>query len=320
MSASIRWTAMLGVGTAALLFAAGCATTDAAKAVRNQARLQVLQTELIARGDPDSLAASALFALVLSRADNRKPYELAARAAYAAPKRPDLALEQLQFCQDVPSCDSAALEAHLREMDPENGISWTYALLRADLANDETAMRQARAGLARAERIDWYWTEIVSHLTAAASGRAGFDASDAMINVIGIEAAFPAILRPVSDACSTRAIQQPDVLAQCRQIAAAFRHADTILFESFGCRLAARLWPEGSGERAEIAAARRVLHYQTQLQTRYNAKINSAAGVQIFAALFAQYPTEQAAFRALYVRLGLDPDPPADWIDPTPGG
>jgi hypothetical protein len=328
MSASTRWVAKVGA-TAVALFAAGCATADEAKVAQDNARLQTLQTELIARGDPDSLAAGALFARVLSGSGHRQPYDLesdtvaldlTARAASAAPDRPDLVLQQLQFCQDVPSCNPESLEVQLRELDPENGIAWTFALLRADRANDKAAMRQARAALARTQRITRYWTQIVSHLTAAASGKAGLDSTTALLTVIGLEAAFPEVLGPISRACSAQEIQEADGLAQCRQIAAALRRADTILFESFGCSLASRLWPEGSGERAEIAAERRVLRYQMELQTCDDTKMNTVAAARVLATIYAQYPTEQGAIRALYIRLGMQPDPPADWIDHTPGG
>ncbi len=328
MSAITRWTAMVGA-TAILTLAAGCATTDAAKAARQTARLESLQRELIARGDPDSLAAGALFAPLLGRSGGLKPIDpelgataldLAARAASAAPNRPDLVFEQLQLCQEVPSCHSESLEIRLRELDPENGISWTYAMLRADRAQDSEAMTLARAGLSRAQRVDWYWNRTVSHLAAAATGRAGFDADEALVEVIGIEAAFMTALQPVSKACSAQEIQHPDVLAQCRLIAAAFRHGDTYIFQSYGTRLGARLWPEGSAERAQIAAERRALHYWLDMWTAHPRKLNSARSTRILGALYAQYRTEQEAFRALFIRLGLKPDPPADWIDRTPGG
>ena len=310
-------------------FAAGCATTGEAKAARHTARVRTLQTQLIARGDADSLAASALFARELGTSGDLKPLDaatnaaaldLAARAVAAAPDRADLLLEQLQLCQAVPSCDSESLEARLRQLDPENGMPWTYALMRAAGSNDPEAMRRARAGLARSQRVDWYWNQIVSHTTAAAAGRAGFNPDDAMIEVIGIESAFPAPLQPVTRICSVQEVQQPEVLAQCRQIAAALRRADTSLFQIVGMNLAIRLWPEGSVERAQIAAERRALHYRTDLMNRNEAKVNSVAALRKLAVLLGRYRTEPEAFHALFVELGLNPDPPADWVDHTPGG
>jgi hypothetical protein len=328
MNAATRWAGMLGA-TTLLALAAGCATTDEAKAARDTARLQSLQHELIARGDPDSLAAGALFARILAPSGNLKPIDptsnataldLASRAASAAPDRPELVLEQLQLCQEIPSCNQEALESRLRELDPQNGISWTYAMLRAERADDWEALRRERADLARAQRVDWYWNRTVSHLAAAATGRAGFGSGEALAEVIGIEAAFMTALQPVSKACSAQEIEQPEALAQCRLIAAAFRRADVYIFESYGTGLALRLWPEGTPERAQIAAERRAIHYWLDMGTRYPSRLSSPAAFRILATLYAQYPTEQEVFRALFVRSGLKPDPPADWLDRTPGG
>ena len=163
--ASTRWAATCGA-MATLVLAAACVTTDAAKEAKNAARMQVLQKELLARGDADSLAAGALFARLSATPDG--PLELAARAVAAAPDRADLLLEQIQLCQKVPACDSQVLEAHLRQLDPDNGISWTYALWRADRTGDLAELRRDRAGLARAQRVDWHWNQIVSRMTAAA--------------------------------------------------------------------------------------------------------------------------------------------------------
>jgi hypothetical protein len=317
---------LAGVAAVAAWLLAGCATTDEAKAARETARMRTLQTQLIVRDDADSLAASALFARVLGYSDDRKPFdpqsraealELATRAVAAAPKRAELLLEQLQLCQEVPSCNSETLEARLLELDPENGMPWTYALMRAASTNNPEAMHLGRAGLARSQRVEWYWNEIISRTSTAVAGKAGFDAGEAMIAIIGIEAAFPAAFQPILTVCSAQEIQQPEVLAQCRQIATAYRRADTTLFQMVGLSLATRLWPEGSAERAEITAERRALHYRTDLMTRNEGKLNSVAALTTLATLLGQYRTEPEAFRALFIGVGLNPDPPADWVDHT---
>jgi hypothetical protein len=238
----------------------------------------------------------------------------------AAPTRPELLFELLRLCQSSETCDSRIVEERLRRLDPDNGISWTYAMLRADVAHNESDRNAARDGLARAKRVDVYWNKTVSRLTAAAAGHAGFDARAALVEVIGIEAAFMSALQPVSRACAAQEIQEPAVLVQCRQIAAAFRQGDTMLFESYGSSLALQLWPEGSAERAAIAAERRTLHYRMDLMTRNAAKIDSAQATEAMVGFLGRYPTEQTAFRALYLDLGLNPDPPANWVDRWPGG
>ena len=282
---------------------------------QQEARLRQLQSELAARADPDSLAASAVFAGELSGFASGPSLDLAARAVAAAPDRADLAFLQLQLCESNPACDAAPLELRQQQLDPQNGIGWSYTLVRADRANDGVAWRRARDGLARSKRVDLYLHQIVSRLASAAAGKAGFDFGTAALDLLSIESAFTPVFEPVSRACSVRDVQQPDVLSQCRQIAAAFRNADTALLEAYGSTLALRLWPVDSAEGHEIAAERRALRYRVDLMTRYAAKVNPPQARKTLAALIARYPTEQTAYRALFLELGLKPDPPANWTE-----
>jgi hypothetical protein len=286
-----------------------------AKQAHEEERLRRLQAELIARGDPDSLGAAALIARTLTGVVSPSSLELATSAYSGAATRADLAYLLLQMCEREVTCDPQPLEARVRLLDPDNGISWLYVLVRATRDNDLEQRDTARAGLAQSQRVDLYWNKTVSRLTAAAAGKAGFAATDIMVELIGIEAALPMPLQPVSRACSAQEIQQPEVLTQCRRIAAAFRQGDTRLLEIYGSSLAARLWPADSAESRSIATERRALHYQMDLMTRNAAKVDSPQATQTLAGYFSRYPTEQAAFRALYVQLGLNPDPPATWVD-----
>ena len=297
--------------------------TDSAsrsKLAQQEADLRRLQGELATRTDPDALAASALFAGQLSGFASATALDLAARAVAAAPGRADLAFLQLQLCESAPGCDAAPLERRQQQLDPENGIGWTHLLVRADRANDGAAWKLARAGLARSKRVELYLHPIVSRLAAAAAGKAGFDFGAAALEVLSIESAFTPTFDPVARACSAQDVRQPEVLVQCRQIAAAFQHADTSVLEAYGTTLALRLWPEDSTEGRAIAAERRGLRYRVELMTRYAAKVNSPQARKMLATMIAKYPTEQTADRALFVALGLAPDPPAGWKDQTPGG
>jgi hypothetical protein len=283
-------------------------------------RLRRLQAELAARADADSLAASALFARELAEPATATPLDLAARAVAAAPQRADLVMLELQLCETAPGCDTAPLEVRLSQLDPDNGMPWAYALLRADHANLNAPWRAARAALSQSQRITLYWNTLVSHLTGAAAGRQGFDTVAAMVEVIGVEAAMISPLQPVSRACSEQDVQDSAVLAQCRRIAAAFMKADTVLFEAYGSTLAIRLWPEGSAESQQITAQRRGLRYRMDQMGRFAAKFNSPAATRALAGYVQHYPTEQTALRALFADLGMAPEPPANWVDNTPGG
>jgi hypothetical protein len=247
--------------------------------------------------------------------------DLAARATTAAPNRVDLAYLQLLLCYQALSCKPEPLEAHLRQLDPANGITWIFALGRAMRANDAAGTSAALAGLAQAQRVDLFWTGLVSHMTAAIAGRAGFEQSRACVEVVGVDAALAIPpLKPISTSCSKSAIAREDVLAQCRRIAAALGHADTTLMESYGNQVAARLWPDGSTESIAVASQPRVLDYRFDLWSVKQKELNSPQAIRTLARLYGQYPTEQATFLALYADLGLSADPPADWQKPQPHG
>jgi hypothetical protein len=290
------------------------------KLAQHDARLRRLQAELAARTDADSLAASALFARELPGNATATPMELAARASAVAPQRADLVFLALQLCAGTAGCDTAALEVRLSQLDPENGMPWLYQLVRADHDNLNAPWRAARQALAQSQRITMYWNTLVSHLTGAAAGRQGFDTVAAMVEVIGVEAAMMSPLQPVSRACSEQDVEEAEVLAQCRRIAASFMKADTVLFEAFGTTLALRLWPEGSAESQQITLERRGLRYRMQQMSNLAAKFNSPTATRDLAGYVERYPTEQSALRALFTNLGVAPEPPANWVDNTPGG
>jgi hypothetical protein len=314
-----RWPVKLcGAVLVSLVFMCGCATQRSPAA--EQARMRTLRTELLARGDPDSLAAAAIFE---RPATGGWPdaVGLAARATAAEPNRADLAFLQLLLCYQMPSCTPEPLEARLRALDPANGITWLLVLGHATGAKDEAGVRAALDGLAQAQRVDLYWTTLVSHLTSAVTGHAGFDRMSAFVEVIGIDAAMAIPpLQPIEMACSRSALADGELRSQCRRIATALEHGDSILFESYGNRLAARVWPEGSAESIAIAARRRVLDYRMSLWTAKSRQLNSPKAMRTLVTFVGQYPTEQQAYVALCASLGLSPQPPADWKRPEPHG
>src|ERR1700722_138543 len=130
MIARTGWSKMLGTVAVLAMACPGCATVDKwkqehheaqihreqvdqavalnnadskadrdakAKRAQHDAALHRLQTELAARHDPDSLAASALFARVLAGGTSGSSLDLAARATAGAPQRADLLFVQLQL-------------------------------------------------------------------------------------------------------------------------------------------------------------------------------------------------------------------------------
>jgi hypothetical protein len=306
-----------GVVLAAVAITAGCsrAQTSAPAQSATAQQLHGAYAALVNAGDADSLAAAALTAHTLAdaAAHPARALEIADRALARAPERADLAFLELQLCEATASCAPQAAEARQRETDPLNGISWLFALRRAGKAHDAAGVRTALAGLAGSQRVDRHWTALASRMTAAMSGKAGLDAPTALSSLIDMEAALPMPLMSVTTACSQEALQNTQVLAQCRRAAETLQHADTISVAMYGNRLAVRLWPRGSARGAQIAAAGRELAYQMDVMRRNPERLDSPKALQILAALYPHYPTEQSVFRALYFNLGLQPDPPTQW-------
>ncbi|HTV79385.1 MAG TPA: hypothetical protein VMF03_14095 [Steroidobacteraceae bacterium] len=286
---------------------------------QQDARLRKLQATLAQRSDPDSLAGAALLERAILGYSSPTAQQLAARAVAGAPTRADLAFVQLQLCETAPQCDPVSLETQQLALDPENGVVWVYVLRRADLAKDRSAEGTAFYNLARSRRIDLYWNRIVSHLAAASAGSAGFDAGAALTQVISIESTFALDYDPITRLCLQPPLQA-EMLEPCRQIAAAFRQGDTAVVEAYGSSLALNLWPANSPERLAVIAERRRLRYRVELMDRNRARLNSAQATRALAGLVGHYASEQAAYHALYLRLGLNPDPPSNWKDPAPGG
>ena len=95
--------------------------------------------------------------------------------------------------------------------------------------------------------------------------------------------------------------------------------ATSAVVEAYGSSLALNLWPAGSAELADVAPERRAAALPRGADGPQHDKLNSPQAARTLAALVERYPTEQATYRALYVKLGLNPDPPDGWKDPIAG-
>jgi hypothetical protein len=302
---------------AAVVITAGCSRQQSSAPAQSATAQQLRRAypALVNAGDADSLAAAALTARTLAdaAAHPTRALEIADHALASAPERADLAFLRMQLCEATTTCEPQAAEAQQRETDPLNGISWLFALRRANRSKDAAGVRTALVGLAGSQRVDRHWTALASRMTAAMVGKAGLDASSALSSLIDMEAALPLPLMSVTTACSQQALLNLQMLAQCRQAAESLQHADTISIAMYGNRLAVRLWPRGSARSTEIAAAGRELAYQMDVMRMNPERLDSPKALQILASLYPHYPTEQSVFRALYFNLGLQPDPPAQW-------
>ena len=306
----------LGVAAVALLIAsrAVCQTSQEAVPADNVfgSRTDTYRA-LLAAGDADSLEAAALLTPKKLSAER---LQLVLRAAAAAPARLDLAWLALQSCVEVESCDVAPLEAHLRAADPGNGAAWMGTLARASTGTPQ--LTAGLAGIFGSDRFDIYWNQFIVHAADALKRTKTMEDREALILAIGLGAAqaVPA-LQPLGRACKDVAVVRPEDLSSCRKLSGALRHSDTFLIESFGLSIARRVWPASSDEYRQAAAETRVLHYRLRELGELSPDLTSDEGAKRHLELLATHRTEQEALVADFVARGINPSPPAAWIDPA---
>jgi len=301
--------------SAALLTALGvvllgsCATTDTGQQVTFENRTARAEAALIAAGNPDSLQAAAL----VGDAEPAARLQLIQRAAAAAPERPDIAWSHLQLCFKVESCDTRPIEAHLHALDAGNGAAWSATLERSFTARDTATLQATLLAISNTERFSVYWNAGIVHTTNAVIMTGAIEPKNAFVRAIGAAAAQWVPLKAIMDFCQGRSLQQPDVLATCRRLAAVLRRGDTYFAEVVGLRLATRVWPEGSAEYQAAVEARRVAQYRTDTDNGLTThKTLANAWVQSRLALMAAHDTEQEVILAEITAAGLNPDPPPD--------
>ncbi len=294
-----------GLTLVALAFAASALSPALYAAVNHTERAI---RALSARSDADSLAAAGL----LSR---RRPeaLRLIARAAQAAPTRPDLAWLHAQVCSDVAGCDPEEIERHLREIDPSNGAAWFGTLNRAHAAGNQAAAQEALQKLAASEHVDIYWTALVARLSPAAAATGDLTLPDAEVEIIGALAAqaIPAF-KLVSDACTGERLEHPDTREVCRRLARTLQNGDVYITEMVGGAIARRVWPEGSPEWNEAKEARRTREYRMKLWAELAPALPDRAATERYLALCSHNRREQDVIVTELVEAGESPNPPAN--------
>jgi hypothetical protein len=288
----------------------GCA------AARSQHHFKQAFAVLEQRTDADSLAAAA----VLSMFTQPQPHwdqalALLVRAVATAPERADLVWLNMEVCREVPACDPEPEVERLRVLDPSNGAGWLNAVTRANASDDEAAKIAAVSGLARAERVDIYWTTLIVHLTRAVAATHQVSLTVAMVNVIGGLAAveIPAYSATAS-LCKGERLNNDEVLQDCRRVALALEHGDTFITEMIGLAIARRAWPTDSPEWKAAVEETRISRFQLQTFGRLEPKSGmDARWTEEYLSLCEQNRREQDVALAQIVKAGKSPDPPADW-------
>jgi hypothetical protein len=302
----------------AVLLVQGCAAGEAARAARKQRDLQRAVLALERKADADSLAAAGLLSPV--QGGPGLAVSLLARATAAAPDRADLVWLEIEICRQAPGCDPEPHEQRLRTLDPSNGAGWLYAIARASESRDEAASRAALADLARAPRVDIYWTTLVAHLTGALADTGGVPLTDAVVDVIGVLSAqsIPSY-KAISDQCLGQRLADPERLDHCQRIASAFEQGDTWIIAMIGAAWEKRVWPADSPPWQAAQQARRVYQYRSELWTQAEADLlRDPQRVRKFLALCAQNRREQDVYRIELIDEGKSPDPPPGWKSRSP--
>jgi hypothetical protein len=286
-----------------LLALPASAETQEAKSAR---RTEEIIAALTHKTDPDSLAAAGLLSVGSHRDQSLL---LIARATASAPERADLAWLEVQVCNEIAPCNPEPIEQHLRELDPSNGAGWLGPLARASVANNEAARDAALTALSRSERVDFYYTTLVAHLSRAVVRTGKISAEIAEVWVIGYLAreAIPAY-QHVSNACKGERLQKIEVTQTCRGVARTLQNGDTYLTEMIGVAIAKRVWPENSAEWNAAVDARRLYDYRSKLfSTQQGEKFADE-----YLALCAQNRREQDVFIAQMIAAGVNPNPPPE--------
>ena len=305
-----------GVALVALLFAvrAGCQIRQEATAPDTNVWESHAATRaaLLAAGDADSLEAAG-FLTPKDRSNER--LQLMQRAAAAAPGRHDLAWAALAECIRVESCDVTPLEARLRAADPGNGAAWMGTLARASAGSPQS--QAALAGISGSERFDLYWNQLIVHTADALKRTRTIEDKEAVVIATGLGAsqAIPALQR-LSGPCRDGAAAQPEELGRCRRLVEALRRGDTLIIEGLGLSLARRVWPASSEEYRQAVEARRVLDYRQSKEDEWSSGLASDAWANRYLERLANHRTEQEALVAGLLASGINPNPPAGWIDP----
>lgn len=272
---------------------------------------------LVTQPTPDHLATAAFLAVPFGgEAKTELPMELIQRAEVLAPQRPELVWVQLALCKRL-DCDAKMrIEAHLKELDPDNGFVWTPDLERAQASGSDVAVTDAVLRIGSGSRMTLYWNELEVML---ADGLTAAEPSESLANR-GVEAigilsaqAIPS-LQPMSKACRLEQFDVPGRRTACEAMLKRMEQSSTVLTQGFALSLQERWWPVGTPQREALRKKRRRLDYLMMMSSRIRWwRMNQDMAVRIDAARRTE--REEDVELALVQSFGLPPEPPTNWKD-----
>lgn len=191
-------------------------------------------------------------------------------AAAKSPDSADIAWLHAQLCNQVAGCESAAIEARLRKLDPGNAAAWIGPLARARAQRDAAAESQILEAMGRGERFDLYWNTLASRLTVAAIRGAPDPGLGSLgLTTVGLNeavgwlsrVAVPAF-RSITVACNTARVAAP-----CLRISETLLRGDTYMAEGVGLGIRERLTTPGTPAATAVTEMIRISRYQRDIAT-----------------------------------------------------
>lgn len=283
-------------------------------------------TRTPAQADQPTGTADALLAkAVETYAATRDPAQVIAyvqSAAEQAPKRPELVWLHAHFCAQVAGCDAPAVETRLRKLDADNGIAWMGPLSRALRERDSAAQDQVLEALGRSERIDVYWTALVSRAAAALHAAnptltQGID--DPLTSALNkaveqLSQISIAALRPLVAACSKERVQRVTTANRCLQVAQVLQRSDTYIAAGVGLGIEERTAPSSSPSARALSERIRIARYQQETAGRImESQVDRQALSRELIKLMQSLRREQEVFGAVLRWAGQPVTPPPEW-------
>ena len=270
---------------------------------------------LVAHPAPATLATAALLAWP-GDLSGQRPLELIARAAALAPRRAELVWVQLQICERLGCEAREQIEAHLQELDPDNGLVWIADLEHAQSSGSEVAITAAVARIGAAPRMTFYLNQLevmmVDALAMASPSQSLATRGSVAIGTLVAQVIPP--LQPMAKACRPEQLDLPGRRAACKALAVRMEQSSTVLTQSLAISMQERWWPAGSPQREVLLAKRRRLDYLTAMSSRVRWwRTDRDMAVRIDAA--RKTDREEEVELALIKSFGLPPEPPRDWKD-----
>ena len=272
-------------------------------------------------GNADTLLAKAMETYAATR-DPAQVIAYVRGAAEQSPKRPELVWLHAYFCAQVAGCDAPSVESQLRKLDAANGIAWMGALSRALQQRDSAAQDQVLEALGRSERIDVYWTTLVSRTALAlhaANPTQAHGLDDPLTNALNkaveqLSQTSITALRSLAAACSKERMQRVATGNRCLRVAQILQQSDTYMAAGVGLGIEERIAAPGSPSAQAVDERIRIARYQQETAGRImDGQVDRQALSRQLIKLMQSLRREQEIFSAVLRWAGAPVTPPPEW-------